>query len=148
MNAMLRWSPSRQFHFHHTYDGDLFDRFFGSATDEATQRPSWLPPVEGRIENGSYVMQFALPGVDPKDVAVSLMDNVLTVKGERKPDHDPAGTDYFVREVAYGAFERNFTLPEGVDAAHVEAKYSNGVLEVRVPAPQAAMPRTIEVKAA
>jgi HSP20 family protein len=143
MNAMLRWSPSRQFHFHHTHDGDLFDRFFGSATDE-----SWRPAVEGRIENGTYVIQFALPGVDPKDVAVSLMDDVLTVKGERKPDHDTAGTDYFVREVAYGAFERNFTLPEGVDAAQVEAKYSNGVLEVRVPAPQAAMPRTIEVKAA
>jgi HSP20 family protein len=146
MNAMLRWSPTRQFHFHH--DNDLFQRFFGSATDEVTQRPSWLPAVEGRIENGTYVIQFALPGVDPKDVAVSLMDNVLTVKGERKPDHDTAATDYFVREVAYGAFQRDFTLPEGVDAAQVEAKYSKGVLEVRVPAPQAAMSRTIEVKAA
>src|SRR5947199_9319069 len=76
------------------------------------------------------------------------MDNVLTVKGERKADHDTAGKDYFVREVAYGAFERKFTLPEGVDAAQVEAKYPRGMLEVRVPAPQAATPRTIEVKAA
>src|SRR5947199_8802516 len=60
------------------------------------------------------------------------MDNVLTVKGERKADHDTAGKAYFVREVAYGAFERNFTLPEGVDAAQVEAKYARGMLEVRV----------------
>ena len=147
MNTMLRWSPTRQFHFHHDVD-DLSERFFGGATDEAAQRPSWLPAAEGRTEDGTYVIQLALPGVDSKDVKVSLMDNVLTVKGERKADHDTAGKDYFVREVAYGAFERKFTLPEGVDAAQVEAKYARGMLEVRVPAPQVATPRTIEVKAA
>jgi len=77
----------RKFHFHHDIDG-LFQRFFDGATDEA-----WLPAVEGRIEDGTYVMQLALPGVDPKTVAVSLMDNVLTVKGERKADHDTTGKD-------------------------------------------------------
>ncbi|PYN54438.1 MAG: hypothetical protein DMD92_18740, partial [Candidatus Rokuibacteriota bacterium] len=110
--------------------------------------PSWLPAAEGRMEDGIYVIQLALPGVDPKDVKVSLMNNVLTVKGERTADHDTAGKDYFVREVAYGTFQRDFALPEGVNAAHVEAKSANGMLEVRVPAPQAATPRTIEVKAA
>src|SRR2546428_8084623 len=147
MSTMLRWPPTQQFHFHRDADG-MLERFFGGATDEAAQRPSWLPAAEGRIEDGTYVIQLALPGVDPKKVEVSLMDNVLTVKGERQADHDTAGKDYFVREVAYGAFQRNFALPEGVDAAKVEAKYANGMLQVRVPTPQAAMPRTIEVKAA
>ncbi len=76
------------------------------------------------------------------------MDNVLTVKGERKADPDTTDKNYFVREVEYGGFERSFALPEGVDGAKVEAKYANGMLEVRVPAPRAAMPRMIEVKAA
>jgi HSP20 family protein len=148
MNTMLRWSPTRKFHFHHDVD-DLSLRFFDGATDEAVQRPaSWLPAAEGRIEDGTYVIQLALPGVDPKDVAVSLMDNVLTVKGERKADPDTADKDYFVREVAYGGFQRSFSLPEGVDATQVEAKYANGMLGVRIPAPRASMPRTIEVKAA
>ena len=147
MNSMLRWSPTRQFHFHQDAE-DVFERFFGGATDEADQRPSWRPAAEGRIEDGTYVIQLALPGMDPKDVEVSLMDNILTVKGERKADHDTAGKDYFIREVAYGAFQRNFALPEAVDAGQVEAKYAKGMLEVRVPAPQAATPRTIEVKAA
>jgi HSP20 family protein len=147
MNSMLRWSPARQFHFHPVPE-NLFDRLVGSATDEVTQRSSWLPAAEGRIEDGTYVIQLALPGVDPKDVGVSLMDSVLTIKGERKADHDAAGKDYFVREVAYGAFQRDFALPEGVDAAQVEAKYVNGMLEVRVPAPRAMTPRMIEVKAA
>jgi len=147
MTTMLRWSPTRQFHFHQ--DFDQLGRFFAGATDEAVQRAApWLPAAEGRIEDGAYVIQLALPGVDPKDVEVSLMDNVLTVKGERKANHDTSGKDYFVREVAYGAFQRTVALPEGVDAAQVEAKYANGMLEVRVPAPQAATPRTIEVKAA
>ncbi len=147
MNTMLRWSPTRQFHFHQDAE-DVFERFFGGATDGADQRPSWRPAAEGRIEDGTYVIQLALPGMDPKDVEVSLMDNVLTVKGERKADHDTAGKDYFIREVAYGAFQRNFALPEAVDAGRVEAKYAKGMLEVRVPAPQAATPRAIEVKAA
>ncbi|PYQ19938.1 MAG: hypothetical protein DMF79_11495 [Acidobacteria bacterium] len=97
---------------------------------------------------GNYVIQFALPGVDPKEVKVSLMDNLLTVKGESKADHDTTDKNYFVREMVYGAFERSVTLPEGVDATQVEAKYANGILEVRVPTPQAVTPRMIEVKAA
>jgi HSP20 family protein len=147
MNTMLRWSPTRQFHFHQAPE-NFFERFVGGTTDEAAQRSSWLPPAEGRVEDGTYVIQLALPGVDSKDVGVSVMDNVLTIKGERKPDHDTAGKDYFVREVAYGTFQRDFALPEGVDTAQVEAKYANGMLEVRVPAPRAATPRMIEVKAA
>src|SRR5260370_32553214 len=112
MNTMLRWSPTRQFHIPH--DDNLFARFFGGATDEAAQRPPWLPAAEGRTEDGTYVIQLALPGVDPRDVNVSLMDNVLTVKGERKPDHDTARNDYSVREAAYGAVQLTFALPEGV----------------------------------
>jgi HSP20 family protein len=147
MTTMLRWSPTRQYHFHHDAN-DLLGRFYG-ATDEAVQRAEpWLPAAEGRIEDGTYFIQFALPGVDPKDVEVSLMDNVLTVKGERKADHDTAGKDYFVREVTYGAFQRKVALPEGVDAAQVEAKHANGMLEVKIAAPRAATPRAIEVKAA
>ena len=151
MTTMTRWSPYvPKLHFHHHHDvNGLFQRIFEGAPDEEAQpAASWLPAAEGRIEDGTYVIQLALPGVDPKDVGVSLMDNVLTVKGERKADHDATGKDYFVREVAYGAFQRSFALPEGVDATLVEAKYANGMLEVRVPAPRVATPRMIEVKAA
>src|SRR6266704_2485116 len=138
MNAML--------HCHHAAE-DLFPRFFDGAPPNEAPQPAapWLPATEGWIEDGNYVIQFALPGVDPKEVKVSLMDNLLTVKGEGKADHDTTGKDYFVRELVYGAFERSVTLPEGVDAAQVEAKYANGMLEVRVPTPRAATPRTIEV---
>lgn len=137
MTTMLRWSPARQFHFHH------------EVADEVAQAaPSWLPAAEGWIDAGTCVIQFATPGVAPKDVSVSWMENVLTVKGERRNDHGTTGKDYFVRELAHGAFQRRFEFPEGVDVAHVEAKYANGMLEVRIPAPRVGMPKMIEVKAA
>ena len=143
----------------------LHDRILVQRIEEEKVRRSGIiipdsakeKPQEGKVlavgkgtvnEDGTYVIQFALPGVDPKEVALSVKDNILTVKGERKANHDPAGKDYFVREVVYGVFQRSVMLPEGVDAAQAEAKYANGMLEVRVPAPRAAAPRMIEVKAA
>ena len=150
MNTTMRWSPfPPTFHLHHHHHvEDLFPQLFESAADEAAPASAWFPAAEGRLEDGTYVIQFALPGVDPKEVGLSVMDNILTVKGERKANHDPTGKDYFVREVAYGAFQRSVMLPEGVDGAKAEAKYANGMLEVRIPAPRAATPKMIEVKAA
>jgi HSP20 family protein len=149
MTTTLRWSPTRKFHFHHDIDAPFPGVFFDKPMDEAARgAPSWLPAAEGRIDDGAYVIRLAMPGVDPKDVEVSCMDDVLTVKGARRAEHDTTGTDYFVRELAYGAFQRSFALPEGVDVAHVEAKYANGMLEVRVPAPHIATPKMIEVKVA
>ncbi|HXB54816.1 MAG TPA: Hsp20/alpha crystallin family protein [Vicinamibacteria bacterium] len=148
MKTMLHWSPSRQLHFHHPVEGLLPGVFEAAANEALLPAESWLPATEGWIQDGTYVIQFALPGVDPKEVSVSLMDSVLTVKGARKADHDTTGKDYFVREAVYGSFQRSVALPEGVDAAQVEAKYTNGILEVRVPTPRAATPTTIEIKAA
>ena len=150
MTTMMHWSPfTSKFHLHHHHVEDLFPRFVEDAMDEvAPPAASWLPAAEGRLEDRNYIIQFALPGVDPKEVQVSLMDNSLTIKGERKANHESTGKEYFVREVTYGAFQRSVMLPEVGDAAQVEAKYANGMLEVRVPAPRAATPRMIEVKAA
>jgi HSP20 family molecular chaperone IbpA len=71
--------------------------------ERAPERSSWLPAAEGRLEDGTYIIQLALPGVDPKGGWVSVMDNVLSIRASAKPI-DAAGKDYFVREVAYGAF--------------------------------------------
>ena len=150
MTTMMHWSPfTSRFHLHHHHHvEDLSPQLFGDSADEAAPAAAWFPAAEGRLEDGTYVIQFALPGVDPKEVQVSVMDNVLTVKGERKANHDATDQNYFVREVTYGAFQRSMTLPEGVDAARAEAKSANGMREVRVPAPRAATPRMIEVTAA
>jgi HSP20 family protein len=114
MTTMMHWSPTQKFHLHHHNVENLFPGFVDGTTDETAQpAASWLPAAEGRLEDGTYIIQFVLPGVDPKQVEVSLMDNVLTVKGERKANHDSTGKDYFVREVTYGAFQRRPSTPTG-----------------------------------
>ena len=129
---------------------DLFGRFFGQMSGEGQQSggewPSWTPAVEGHEEDGHWVIRVALPGVDPKDVEIAMAQNQLTIKGQRKPMNGGKQDSYFARELTYGAFERNFTLPEGVDSAKINARYANGILEVRVPKPVAEVPRRVAIE--
>jgi HSP20 family protein len=104
-----------------------FERDFEAAFDDR-----WSPHVESySTKDGELIVRFDLPGVDPKDVDVSLEGDTLTLTGERKSTHE--GKAY--REMRYGRFERTLTVPEGVDPAKVQASYTNGVLEIRLPVP-------------
>ena len=75
-----------------------------------------------------------------------MADGSLTIKGQRKREAKTKQESYFARELSYGAFERSFTLPEGVDAAKVGARFTNGMLEVTVPKPVAEAPRKVEIE--
>jgi HSP20 family protein len=74
-----------------------------------------------------------LPGVDEKDIDVSLANDVLTIKGEKKSETEKTAKDYHLIERAYGAFERSTRLPCEVDASKVKAEFKNGVLKVKLP---------------
>jgi HSP20 family protein len=147
MFGLTRWSPLA---LHREVD-DLFNRFFGDAWppsrfDQGEGTPTWWPAVESYGQNGTFCIRVALPGVDPKDVDVSVTDQTLTIKGSRKAAQKGQEGDYFRREFAYGSFERSFPIPEGVDAGQVSAKYANGMLEISMPAPQLAAPKKIEIE--
>ena len=90
-----------------------------------------------------------LPGIEPKEVELSVEGKTLTIKGERKAEETHEEGKVFHHEVHYGAFERTLTLPAEVEAEKIEASYHNGVLEVKVPLPEAVVPKkvAIEVKA-
>jgi HSP20 family protein len=75
-----------------------------------------------------------------------MADSQLTIKGQRKRDAETKQESYFARELSYGAFERSFTLPEGVDVTKISARYSNGMLEVTVPKPVAEAPRKVAIE--
>jgi HSP20 family protein len=148
MVHLTRWAPfTPAFQLRRDID-DLFGRFFGEMAGEsrpAGEWPTWTPAVEGCEEEGNWVIRVALPGVDPNDVEVSLAQNQLTIKGQRKQGTENQD-NYFARELSYGRFERSFTLPEGVDHSKVTARYTNGMLEVRVPRPVAEAPRKVAVE--
>jgi HSP20 family protein len=130
---------------------EVFRRFFGGAwhqsrLDQGDGIPTWWPAVESYIQNDTLCIRIALPGVDPRDVDVSVTDHTLTVRGSRNVAHEGQGNGYFHRELAYGSFERSFAIPDGVDPAEVNARYSHGMLEISVPAQQLATPKKIEIE--
>ena len=124
----------------------LFERFFGTAV-ESEHRMLWMPSIESYTKDNQLVFKAELPGVDPKDLDVSIINNELIIKGERKAEKDAKEEDYLYHEISYGTFERHFELPEGVKTDQMKAKFTNGILEVTVPAPAISKARKIEIEA-
>jgi HSP20 family protein len=153
MFELTRRSPfGSMFQIHRELD-DLVSRFLGRDVTptpyqgETEPEPvTWWPAVESYSQDGNLHVRVALPGVDPKDVEVTVADDCLTVRGERKAKTGEKNGGRFVREFAYGAFERTFSLPEGIDPSKVQAKYTNGMLELTMPAPVAVVPKKVEIQ--
>jgi HSP20 family protein len=112
--------------FHRDLD-TLFDGVFGNRAVEAIA--DWAPHVETFVKGDALHVRADLPGVDPKDVDISVEGDLLTLRGERKAEHQDAS----YREITYGRFERRIRVPEGTDAEKISASYANGVLEITVP---------------
>ncbi len=125
-------SPFRDFGSLHREIDALFEGVFG--TRAVPEPPDWAPRVETFVKDDALHVRADLPGVDPKAVEVSLDGDVLTIRGERKAEHDEAA----YREVRYGRFERRIRVPDGTDAEKVTATYDHGVLRVAVPLPKPA----------
>jgi HSP20 family protein len=96
-------------------------------------------------QDGNIVMKAELPGVDPKAVDIRLENNTLTLRGERKLDHEVKEDNYHRVERSYGAFSRSFTLPTVVDQTSIKAEYKDGVLKLTLPKRDEAKPRQIQI---
>src|SRR5208282_6615619 len=100
---------------------------------EDKQDEIFAPAIESYVKDGNLVIRADVPGLEPKDVEVSILGNVLTIKGERKSEKEVKKEDYLRREVSYGAFERRMSLPQGAATDKVKATFKNGVIEITVP---------------
>jgi HSP20 family protein len=132
---------------------DRFDRltreFFGSGWGERPRAEAalmWEPAIECHLEAGTLIVKADLPGIDPKDVNVSLLGTQLTIEGERKMEKAEAGAGFMYRELPYGKFTRVLTLPEGIDADKVKTAYKNGVLEISMPMPPQMVSKKIPIE--
>jgi HSP20 family protein len=108
------------------------------------------PAVDIVEKDNAYEVTADVPGFDEKNIEVKLQNGSLCIKGERKSEKEEKKKDYHLTEREFGSFERQFTLPEGVDAEKIEASLKKGVLTVTLPKkPEAQKPaKKIEVKAA
>ncbi len=146
--ALIRWEPVREIQTMQNEMNRLFNTFFDSPSpsnggQSAARR--WIPAMDVVETDDHFVLRADLPGMSETDVNLELEDNVLTISGERKAEHEQGGEGYYRVERAWGAFSRSLTLPEGVDADAIQASFNNGVLEVRIPKPEQQKPRKVQI---
>ncbi|HXG50178.1 MAG TPA: Hsp20/alpha crystallin family protein [candidate division Zixibacteria bacterium] len=148
MTALIRWDPFRELASWHRDIDELFDRLFSFDRGGISSLAAWMPAVESFTKDGQYVIRVDLPGVDPKDMEVSVLENRLTVRGERKASKEVDRAGYRYTEASYGKFERTLSLPEGVDRDKIAAKYEHGVLEISIPLPAGAVAKKVPIEIA
>jgi HSP20 family protein len=113
-----------------------------------SQASTMVPELDVRDNNDAVVIEAELPGVEEKDISVTLTNGLLTIKGEKKQAKEEKNENYYLAERSYGAFERSLRLPDGIDETKVEAKFDKGVLKVKAPKKPEAVKaaRKIEIK--
>lgn len=134
----------------------LFDRFFGGPRSSMlAESPLWgtlasassRPPRVDVIDQEKEILVRAeVPGIDRKDLNVSVNEHTVTIKGQNRHESEDQDGDYYRREIAQGAFTRTVALPGAVDADSASAKFSDGILELRLPKREESHRRRIEVK--
>ena len=144
MTQLTRWDPLREML---TWRSAM-DRMF----EESIPRPFGLGPegyglaMDVIEKEDTFLVETAIPGIDPKDLDISVSENVLTIKGETKSDEGADEQQYHIRERRYGNFCRSVSFPSQIDAEDVEASYENGILKLNIPKAEVAKPRKISIR--
>lgn len=153
--SLVRWNPVRELA---TLPSSIlemqkeinrmFDRFFrGGVVDEGDLLSTmWMPAVDLIEKDDEFVAKVELPGVRKDDVKITLHDNTLTIRGEKKEEKETKDSSYHRIERTYGSFQRSFTLPTAVRQDKVEAEFRDGVLTITMPKAEEAKRKQIEVK--
>ena len=134
----------------------LFDNFFEEfpvqgllrsvrLRPELMNHDQWMPSIDVYENDTEIVVRAEVPGMDKKDIEITLTDGLLTLKGERKTDHEEKDEKVYMTETRYGSFCRTLRLPNDVKTDQVDANYKNGILKIVLPKQEAVLPKKIEV---
>lgn len=142
--SMIRWDPFDEIMSMRESMDRLFEDFFSRRP--RTQGPLvWQPAVEISETDHEVVVKAELPGIDPKQVEVSVTGDALTLKGEAKSEVEDKSRSFYRRELRYGMFQRTIALPTEVKGDETKATFRHGILEVRVPKTERLKPKTVRV---
>ena len=124
----------------------MFNDMFRWPVAGSSQAEGFAPRTNIQETDNSLSLTFELPGMDKKDIKVTLVDGVLTVSGKREVSQKAESDHYHRHEIASGEFSRSFTLPDTVNADKISADYKNGLLEVTLAKLEEVKPKQIEVQ--
>jgi HSP20 family protein len=145
---LIQWRPFREVSRLRSEMDRLWDEYFGAGR-RALQpmEEAWLPAVDVSESEDKITVKAEIPGMEAKDIDISMSGDTLTIKGEKKTEKEEKEENYHLVERSYGSFRRAMKLPAVVDADKVEATYKNGVLTVVLPKKEEVKPKAIEIKA-
>jgi HSP20 family protein len=124
----------------------VWDRFFGETPLAKRAAEEWWPSVDMSETKDNYVVKAELPGLEAKDVDVSISGDVLTIKGEKKKEEEEKDEHHHYVERYYGSFQRSFRFPSNVKSDKIDATFDKGILKVTLPKVEEAKKKKIEVK--
>ena len=142
MTTLVRWEPFRELA---SFQNEMSRFMNGLLEGNGRTTQSWVPALDVWETEDDVVYAFDLPGIPEDAISIEIKDDVLTVSAEREKTDEVAEEGYFRFERRFGSFSRAVGLPKGVDQDAIVARYEHGVLEVRVPKPAQAKPRTISL---
>jgi HSP20 family protein len=124
----------------------IWDVFFERGISRGEDGEGWLPSLDVAETKNEIVVKAEVPGMDPKDIDISLSDGLLTIKGEKKQEREEKEENYHLVERSYGSFARSIRLPKEIQSDKINASYKNGVLKVVLPKSEEAKKKEIKIK--
>ena len=143
---IVPWRPFGELSSFRSEMDRLWNRFFGETPLGRTVTEEWLPSVDFTETKDNLLIKAELPGLEAKDVNVSVSGDILMIKGEKQREEEEKDAHYYHCERYWGSFQRSFQLPVNIQADKVEATFDKGVLKVTLPKAEEAKKKQIEVK--
>ena len=144
--AIELWRPFKEFDRIRKEMDKLWESFFETRPLRGEELSEWLPSIDLSETKNDYVVKAELPGIDPKDIDISLSENVLTIRGEKKQEKEEETENYHFVERSYGSFTRAIRLPGQVQSDKISATYKNGVLKIVLPKTEEVKKKEIKIK--
>ena len=147
--SIVKYDPFRDLRSLQDEVNRLFSMSFPhSGRQDEIMRGAWTPSVDIYQAKDEIVLEAELPGMKPEDVDVSIENNIITIRGERRFEKKDESDNYHRVERSYGSFTRSFTLPRNVVGDRAKADFKNGVLHVSLPKREEEKARKIQISGA
>lgn len=147
---LIPWGEKRQLSRFRREMDRLFERFFEGDWPwpfrAGMEEGTWVPSLDVSETGKEVVVKAELPGMDPKEIDISVRGDMLTIRGERKKEEEKKGENYHRIERSHGTFSRSVRLPTEVDPDKVNATYKDGVLKIEMAKTKAAAAKKIDIK--
>jgi len=144
--ALVPWKPFDELTSFRREMDRLWDRFFSERPALDMLEKGWEPTLDIAETKSDLIVKAELPGIDPKEIDISLTGDTLTIKGEKQQEKEEKEENYYRIERSYGIFSRTIKLPVSVQNDKIKASYQHGVLKITLPKSEEAKQKQIKIK--